>query len=195
MVQGMTDAEIDRTVKGFANAGFDVAFFRDFAESGTEFRLALSWIYAESGIKENMTKAYNLASSVASGRFAAEEDSEDWWTAQVTRVRALVRGAELELRDAGAKASPTANEWTRRASKMLRGLNTSSPNLGDDVRPETRGELKQLNQRIELLRSQVGLKPMNLILDKLPGVRPPSDPGNEDEDEDPDAPKPDGDKK
>ena len=189
MVQGMTDAEIDRTVKGFAGAGFDAAFFKAFAESGTEFRLALSWIYAESGIKEHMTKAYNLASSVASGQFAAEENSEDWWTAQVTRVRALVRGAELEVREAGAKTSPTANEWTRRASKMLRGLHTSSPDLGDDIRPETRPELKELNQRVELLRSQVGLKPMNLVLDKLPGAQPPANGSDPDEDEDPDAKK------
>jgi len=189
MVQGMSDADVDRTVKGFATAGFDTAFYKDFAESGTEFRLALAWIYVESGIKEHMTKGYNLASSVASGRFAAEENSEDWWTAQVIRVRALVRGAELELRDAGSKTSPTANEWTRRASKMLRGLNTSSPDLGDDVRPETRGELKELNQRVELLRTQVGLKPMNLLLEKLPGAPPANNGGGADDDEDPDAKK------
>ncbi len=173
MVQGMTDAEIDRTVKGFENAGFDAAFFKIHAESGTEFRLALSWIYTESGVKEHMIKAYNLSSSVASGRFAAEENSEDWWAAQVIRVRALVMGAEIHLREAGAKTSPTANEWTRRASKMLRGLHTSNPDLGDDMRPETRPELKKLNTRIEALRGQVGLKPMNLLLEKMPDIRPP----------------------
>jgi predicted transcriptional regulator len=172
-VQGMTDTEIDRTVQGFENAGFDVGFFKEHAESGTEFRLALAWIYTESGVKEHMIKGYNLASSVASGRFAAEENSEDWWTAQVTRLRALVNGAELNLREAGAKSSPIANDWTRRASKMLRGLHTSSPDLGDDIRPGTRDHLKKLNQRIELLRGQVGLKPMNLLLDKLPDLRRP----------------------
>lgn len=174
-VQGMSDSDIDRTVKGFENAGFDVGFFKLHAESGTEFRLALAWIYTESGVKEHMIKGYNLASSVASGRFAAEENSEDWWTAQVTRLRALVNGAELHLREAGAKSSPIANDWTRRASKMLRGLHTSSPNLGDDIRPQTRPELKKLNQRIELLRGQVGLKPMNLLLDKLPDIKPKND--------------------
>jgi len=167
VAQVMRPNEIERTVKGFAGAGFDATFFKIHAESGMEFRLALAWIYAESGIRENMIKGYNLASSAASGRFAAEENSPDWWTAQVIRLRALVGGAALDVRAAGGASSASANDWTRRASKMLRGLHTSSPELGDDTRPETRGQLKQLNQRIELLRGKVGLKPMNLMLDKL----------------------------
>ncbi len=165
--QVMTPREIERTVKGFAGAGFDTPFFVIHAESGIEFRLALAWIYSESGVREHMIKGYNLSSSVGQGRFAADENSEDWWAAQVIRLRSLVNGAQLDVQGAGAKMPPSANEWTRRASQMLRGLLTSSPQLGDDIRPETRGELKLLNQRIELLRGKVGLKPMNLLMDSL----------------------------
>jgi len=155
-------------VKDFASAGFDAGFYRLHAQSSDKFRLALAWIYAESGELEHMLKAFNLASSLVQGNFKAEEDSEDWWAAQVIRVRALVHGAELRAKADPSKNDPTLSEWTQRASRMIRGLNTSSANLGDETRPQTRGELKALLGRVELLRGRLGLKPMNLLLEKMP---------------------------
>jgi hypothetical protein len=72
---------------------------------------------------------------------------------------------------------------------MIRGLNTSSPALGDDVRPETRGELKELLQRIEALRERVSLKPMNLLLEPPARIRngenpPPGQPGDDEDEKD-----------
>ncbi len=164
----MTQAELERTVKGFEIAGFDMPFYRLHAESSAEFRMALAWIYSESGQFENMMKARNLADSLVQGRFAEEENSERWWEAQVIKLRAFINGADLKIKASSGAADPTAAEWVRRASKMIRGLNTSSPELGDDVRPQTRGELKKALNKLETLRERVGLKPLNLILDKLP---------------------------
>jgi predicted nuclease with TOPRIM domain len=172
----MRPAEIERTVRGFAIAGFDVPFYREHAESGDEFRMALAWIYSESGQLEHMTKAINLTGSLVQGRYAAEENSELWWEAQVVKLKAIINGAELETKT-GGPPKPTAAEWVDRASKMIRGLNTSSPELGDDVRPETRPQLKKLLERLEGLRTRVGLKPLDLILEPLPPVQPVEQPG------------------
>ena len=168
-VNGMKAGELERTVKGFANAGFDTRFYARYARSSVEFRLALARVFVESGLPENMMKAYNLASSVAaSGTYAAEENSEDWWAAQVIRLKALTTGAELAAAKTGAgnKLSATAVDWTERASSMLTGLVVTSPDLGDDVRPETRDQLKALYARIRGLRGKAGLKDMNLLLVK-----------------------------
>ena len=169
-VRGLPANQIERTVAGFQNAGSDMGFFAEHAESGDEFRLALAWIYSQSGDFDHMTKAYNLASSLAAGgRYGAEEDSEEWWAAQVIRLNALVTGAELQAKASPAAApSPIVKEWTERASKMLVGLNTSSPGLGDDERPQTRGELQDILDRIQKLRDRNGLKPLNVNLVKLP---------------------------
>ena len=178
MVNGMRDAEIDQTVKGFGNAGFDMRLFRRIARSSGEFRLALATIYVESGEGPNMIKAFNLASSLASGgTFGAEENSEDWWAAQVVRLDALVTGAEIEARKAGAggKLSATAVDWTERASKLLSGLVVTNPDLGDDVRPQTRDQIKALYARVRSLRGKAGLKDMDLLL-----VKPVDVPGNGD---------------
>jgi len=164
----MTEEQVKRTVKGFAKAGFDMGFYREHAEASAKFRAALAWIYSESGEFEHMNKALNLASSLVIGRHAAEEDSPAWWEAQVIRLSALVTGAELQAKASPAAApSPIVKEWTERASKMLLGLHTSSPELGDESRPETRKELKVLLERVQQLRNRSGLKPLNLILDKL----------------------------
>ena len=56
----------------------------------------------------------------------------------------------------GGKAPVTAVEWALRAAKMLRGLNTSSPGLGDDARPETRPEMKALLARIKRQLNKLG---------------------------------------
>ncbi|MDF1702007.1 MAG: hypothetical protein P1V36_12690 [Planctomycetota bacterium] len=164
--------EIERTVKGFAGAGFDMRFYRRLARSGKDFRLALARMYMESGAPENMTKAVNLASSLLSGSYGADENGEMWWAAQVVRLGALVRGAEIEAKKAGSggKLSPTAVDWTERASMMLRGMVTTNPDLGDDVRPATRDEMKALHARIRTLRGKAGLKAMNLLIVKPAAV-------------------------
>ena len=171
-IGGMNEAAVARTVKGFEGAGFDMRLYKRLAESSDGFRLALAWIYMESGDVEQMNKAYNLASSLVSGTYGAEEYSEDWWEAQALRLGALVTGAELYAREmaAGGKPPVTAVEWATRASNMLRGLHTTNPDLGDHERPETRGELKALFARLKLVCGKVGLSTIDdLILDKLPG--------------------------
>ena len=138
-------------------------------QSSAQLRLALAWIYSESDDFDNMTKAYNLASSLVSGRWAAEEISEDWWAAQVIRLKALIRGAELaRAASSASKPSPQVKEYTNRAKKMLVGLNTSSPGLGDDTRPQTRGELKALLKRIQEQQRKNGDNPVDLDLTRQP---------------------------
>ena len=46
-------------------------------------------------------------------------------------------------------------------------LSTTSPDLGDDVRPETRPQLKALLKRIDQLRDRSGMKPINVNLVKM----------------------------
>lgn len=169
------DAELEKTVQGFAVAGFDMPFFRLHAEANDEFRLSLAWIYSESGDFTNMTKAINLANSLVRGNYAAPDDSEMWWAAQSIKLKSLVTGAALKLKAASGPADPTAADWVERASKMLRGLSTQNPYLGDDVRPQTRKEFKALLARLESLRGQVGKKPLNLILEVLAPVEGPED--------------------
>ncbi len=171
-VNGMTPAALARTVKGFEGAGFDMRLHKRLARSQDDFRLALAWIYIESGEPANMTKAYNLASSLLAGTYAADEDGEDWWEAQVLRLDSIVTGAEIETRKtpSGGKLSPTAAAWIERASTVLRGVTTTNPSLGDEVRPETRQEFKDLQSRIKILRGRAGLKSMDLFLDKMPDV-------------------------
>ena len=161
-------ANLKRIVKGFEKAGFDLNFFRKHAQSSVRFRLALAWIYSKSGEFEHMIKAVNLASSLVGRRHAAEELSEDWWAAQVIRLDALVTGSELQAKSSPATApSPITKEWTDRASKWLLNLSTTSPDLGDDVRPETRPQLKALLKRIDQLRDRSGMKPINVNLVKM----------------------------
>lgn len=168
-VNGMSATDLGNTVRGFGNAGFDMRLYKRLARSSDEFRLALARIYVESGQAENMIKAYNLASSLAAGgTYGAEENSEDWWASQVIRLNALTTGAELAAAKTGAgnKLSATAVDWTERASTMLTGLVVTNPDLGDDVRPETRDQLNKLYARIRTLRGKAGLKDMNLLLVK-----------------------------
>lgn len=184
-VNGMPDNDIDRTVKGFANAGFDMRLFRRLARSSDEFRLALARVYVESGQAENMVKAFNLATSLAAGgTYGADENSEDWWAAQVVRLDALVTGAEIEARksSAGAKLSATAVDWTERASKLLSGMVISNPELGDDVRPQTRDQIRNLYARVRSLRGKAGLKDMDLLLVKPEAVPAANGDGNEPKD-------------
>ena len=168
-VKNLPPSQVERTVKDFGNAGFDMGFFKEHAQSSAKFRRALAWIYSQSGDFEHMTKAFNLATSLIHPRYGAEEDSEDWWAAQVIRLDSLVTGAELKAKASPAAApDPDVKGWTERASKLIVGLATSSPELGDESRPETRKELQDLLERIQKLRDRNGLKPLNVNLVKLP---------------------------
>ncbi|MDA1194366.1 MAG: tetratricopeptide repeat protein [Planctomycetota bacterium] len=162
-VNGMTPAALERTVQGFDGAGFDMRLYKRLARSGDDFRLALGRVYVESGAPEHMMKAYNLSSSLLSGTWAAEENGETWWAAQVVRLSARVTGAEIEARTAGPadQLSPTAIDWIDSASMILRGVNTTNPDLGDDERPRTRDQFKALFGRIKILRTRAGMSGMD----------------------------------
>jgi hypothetical protein len=175
-VSALPDSEVQRTVKGFETAGFDMRLYHHLARSGVDFRLAMAWIYVHSGSTEHMDKAYNLASSLVTGAYEADEYGEEWWEGQSLRLDALVTGAELYSKDMqpGSQPPVTAVEWATRACEMIRGLNATLPHLGDDVRPQTRPEFKAMLARIKVLCTKLSLPSMDDVLLIPPRPRSPN---------------------
>ncbi len=163
------DAALEQTVRSFARPGFDIIYFATYGKARREFRLALAWVYSESGGVEDALKAANLAASLTDGpaAFAAEEDSEEWWEAQVLRLRAYLRGAEALLKATPGSPSPQAVEWVNMATNALRVLNVRFPRLGREERPDTPKEIAQVLARLQVLRQQAGLQPLNIVLGRI----------------------------
>jgi hypothetical protein len=177
---------VERTVREFARAGFDAQFYAAHANVRREFRAALAWVYAESGTPDDAAKAVNLAWSLTDGPglFAAEEDGEEWWDAQIVRLKAYIAGARHLIQNSGGSAPPQAVEWVETASKILQNLRVSFPRLGRAERPQTPEEMKALLADLNGLRQQlnlpvlvVDLSPPMPVAPPPPGDGAPADPG------------------
>lgn len=164
-----SEAAIERTVKDFARAGFDMGFFATYGNAKRDYRMALAWVYSEVGTAEDALKAVNLAWSLTDGpgQFTAEEDSEEWWEAQVVRLRAYLRGAQALLKATPGSPSPQAVEWVNLGSGLLKALNVQFPRLGKDERPETPGEVATLLAQLQVVRQQANLRPLNIVLGRI----------------------------
>lgn len=159
------DAQLTTLQKSLADAaGFNAVFWANFANASKEFRLALAWVYSESGTTTDAPKAINLADSLIRGssRLTFEEETEDWWMATVLALRARVVYAEALMKE--ERGSATAKSVIANASSYLTMLQNTYPQLGAPERPESLDELVALQERLHPLRQAADMPRMLLVL-------------------------------
>ena len=145
-------------------AGFNQVFWATYANPSKDFRLALAWVFSESGNADDAPKAVQLADSLVRGnsRMIYEEESEDWWLATVLALRARIAYADaLWTQEQGSDRTKAVING---ASTFLTSLQSSYPQLGAPERPQTLDELNALQERIDSLRTRADLPRLNLIL-------------------------------
>ncbi len=147
-------------------AGLNPLFWAEVAGTSRDFRLALAWVFVESGAAEDAPKAAQLADSLtrSGSRLAFTEEDEDWWLSTVLGLRARVLYAERVM--AAEQASETAKALTNTASTYLAMLVNTRPQLGEPARPETLDELLELQSRIDALRSRAGMSRLDLRVER-----------------------------
>ncbi|MGE0191684.1 MAG: hypothetical protein AB7T63_06530 [Planctomycetota bacterium] len=145
-------------------AGFNQVFWATYANPSKDFRLALAWVFSESGNADDAPKAVQLADSLVRGnsRMIYEEESEDWWLATVLGLRARVAYAEALWSQ--EQASDRTKAVINGASTFLTSLQNSYPQLGAPERPQTLDELVALQERVDSLRTRADLPRLDLIL-------------------------------
>ena len=167
----VSERQLKTTAASFKRPSADPNFYRVHGNTNRDFRLALAWVYSATGELEDYPKAVALANGLSRGGLALRETTEDWWLARVILLEALTGWAEKASKSDAA----LAKTLTERASKSLAGLKNSFPTLGKNDRPETPKELQGLLQRIERLRLQLDMKPLNLVLTPQDAVGDPDD--------------------
>ncbi|MDJ0975562.1 MAG: hypothetical protein QNJ98_13960 [Planctomycetota bacterium] len=164
-IAAMSDQEAGRVVRNFKNAGFDPSFYREHANSRPEFRLALARVYADSGRMEDVRKAINLCFSLTNAALRVKEDTADWWESQVIKLRAYLKGAEIGRASGQGNVKAEAKEMVELAGKSIRGLWSNDHSLGEELRPETPGEIKELLARLNALARGMGVAEIDLRID------------------------------
>lgn len=162
-----TDAQLGQLVASLGPAvGIKPGFWSLYCNAGKEFRLALAWVYLESGAAEDAPKARSLADSLTQSvsSYRLEEESEDWWLASVLGVKSRIMDAEARMRQEGA--SDRTKDLLQKASTFMVGLQLKYPQLGAPDRPQTLDELSELLGRLGQVRSEAGMPALDLVLER-----------------------------
>lgn len=150
-IAAMSDKEAGRVVKNFKTAGFDPIFFKTHAKSRPEFRLSLARVYAQSNRIEDIRKALNLCYSLTGTALRVDEESEEHWEAQVIKMQAYIRGAEIGSKSGQNNIKAEAKEMLELASKGFKALHSNDPSLGEEYRSQTPLEMRDLLGRLNIL--------------------------------------------
>ncbi len=179
------DQTLKRTVAAFKNAGFDAVFYRIHGDYRRSFRMALAQSYAESGREGDDVKAINLCGTLLRGLMQVDDDSEEFWETQVIRLNAMLNAAERARGASPGAAKADAKTMLEYAGKILRGLKSRYPRLGESERP---GTIADLETALKRLNDMIQPK---LVLDlrKMPKDMA----ADAENDEQPEKPKPNGD--
>ncbi len=156
------DKKLKRTVKGFAGAGFDAAFYKAYGNRSKNFRLSLARAWSQSGDPAHGIRAINLCQTLTESSFSFADTEEGYWEAQEIRLRAYMSAAKGGVE----KAEP--KDMLEYATKNLRALYLQNPSLGLGVRDSTKDNLKAILKDLDQLRRSAGMSDSGIDLDAPP---------------------------
>lgn len=161
-IASMSDKEASRVVKNFKDAGFDPIFFKTHAKTQPEFRLALARVYADSNRMEDVRKALNLCYSLTATPLRVKEEKPEYWEAQVIKMRAYLRGAEIGSKAGENNVKAEAKLMLERAGKSIQSLYSNDSSFGETIRPGTPEEMSELLSRLNALRRPLKMSEVKL---------------------------------
>lgn len=155
-VKSKSDAYLTPTAKAIAKAAIDTNMLSLLANTRRGFRIALSRGYSESNNPEHALRGIKLVGTLLSGNLEVPESSGPWWEAQTILVRATLNYAEAQLKG-GKDASAEAKGYLDDASRRIVSIHGADPAFGESLVEGNQAEMKQLVERLNVLRQRAGL--------------------------------------
>ena len=117
------------------------------------------------GMYRDIRKAINLCYSLTGSALRVKENTADWWEAQVIKLRAYLKGAAIGRASGQGNVKAEAKEMLEFAGKSIRGLWSNDHSLGEELRPETPDEIKELLARLNALARGMGVAEIDIRIE------------------------------
>lgn len=178
-VKGLSDKELESTVKSLKDGGLDATFFGEHAWVSSDFLLTLAHAYLLSGVEDNAVRAMNSAKAVLRAA-KVDEDTAEWWESHTILLEVSVSVAERKVKSGGDK-SPEARSAAKEADAAMTTIKRLYPNIGGaERRALTLKEWKAIQLRLravgQALGLQLGMIDLEAAAPAPPPVAPPSPP-------------------